>query len=449
MRILNLLLAFSAAAGLSACSQSATPEESASADITTRPNIIIVLTDDLGYGDIGANAETPINTPNLDRMAREGVRMTSFYAAANVCTPSRAGLLTGRYPIRMGLAADVIRPQSTHGLPPSETTLAELLAGNGYTTAMIGKWHLGHTPEFWPTGHGFETFFGVPYSNDMQPFALYDGTSIVEDPADQAALTRRYTERAIEIIEESGDKPFFLYLAHTFPHIPLYSEDPFEGRSAAGAYGDTVETIDWSMGELLEALRRTGQAENTLVLFTSDNGPWFEGSSGASRDRKGGAWEGAFRVPFIAWWPGALDGGRVVNGAATGLDILPTLSELTGSATDDLPALDGRSIWPMLREGAASPHDHVLFFNEDQIAAVRRDEWRLVVRDYYKTYDVPLQAFGYPLLFNLETDPGESYSLADREPEIVEELLSVIEQQTDALGVTPRTTLSTGQDDGS
>lgn len=427
---------------LPACTtlQDPTPAQLAEAP-ASRPNIILVLTDDLGYGDLGVTGATAINTPHLDKLAGEGVRLTSFYAAANVCTPSRAGLLTGRYPVRMGLAMDVVRPESTHGLPQSETTMAELLQESGYQTAMIGKWHLGHLPEFWPTEHGFETFYGVRYSNDMQPFGLYDQDALIEEPVDQTTLTRRYTARAVEIIESSSDDPFFLYLAHTFPHIPLLAEAPFLGTSKAGLYGDTVETIDWSMGEIVEALERAGKDSDTLIIFTSDNGPWFEGSSGDSRNRKGSNWEGAYRVPFIAWWPAGLPAGEVRDAPVSALDLLPTIRGLAGGDQSQELMLDGRDIWPVLARGETSPHGFLLFFNQDQISAVREDDYRLVLRSYYRSYDVPLQLFNYPLLFNLADDPGEAYSLTERQPERVERLLSIVDEAYEALGIAPRNTL--------
>jgi arylsulfatase A len=427
---------------LAACTSFEAPHYARTDQVqTNQPNIILVLTDDLGYGNLGFTGATAISTPYLDQMAQEGVLLTSFYAAANVCTPSRAGLLTGRYPVRMGLATDVVRPESTHGLPQSETTIAELLQAEGYQTAMIGKWHLGHLPEFWPTQHGFETFYGVRYSNDMQPFGLYDQSELIEEPVDQTTLTRRYTERAIDIIEASDDRPFFLYLAHTFPHIPLFAEDPFLGRSEAGPYGDTVETIDWSMGQIFQALEQAGKDRDTLVIFTSDNGPWFEGSSGDSRNRKGSTWEGAFRVPFIARWPGVLPDGVVSDAPVSGLDILPTLAAITGTKSNAVGALDGRDIWPVLEAGAASPHETLFFFDQDQIAAVRADDHRLVLRSYYRTLDIPHRLFNYPLLFNLQTDPGESYSLTEREPELVERLLAIVDAEYEALGIEQRNTL--------
>ena len=409
-----------------------------------RPNIIFILADDLGYGDIGANGARLIETPALDRMAREGVRLTDFYAPANVCTPSRAGFLTGRHPIRMGLAAGVIMPPSTHGLPQSEVTLAETLKAEGYTTAMIGKWHLGHTPEFWPTEHGFDHFYGVPYSNDMSPFPLYEGDTKLEEPADQTTLTKRYTEAAIEVIETAGETPFFIYLAHTFPHIPLFASDAFDGRSEAGAYGDTVEELDWSVGELIDALERTGQASETLIIFTSDNGPWFEGSSGSSRERKGTSWTGGYRVPFLAHWPGTLPAGETRNAPVSGLDLMPTLARLAGAPVD--VELDGADIWSVLSEGASTPHEELLYFNEDQIVAIRSGDWRLVLQSYYKTFDVPLDQFSYPLLFNLKEDPGERYSLARNYPELTQELLARIETARTQLGVPERPQFSVETD---
>lgn len=408
---------------------------SVNAAAATRPNIIFVLLDDLGYGDLSAYGSELIATPNIDALAEQGLKLTSYYAPANVCTPSRAALLTGRQPVRMGLARDVIRPESTHGLPQSEKTLATLLREDGYRTAMIGKWHLGHTPEFWPTVHGFERFFGVPYSNDMTPFPLYDGDEVIEEPADQARLTERYTDATIAFIEEAGDEPFFIYLAHTFPHIPLFASERFRGQSEAGLYGDTVETIDWSMGRIVQALEEAGVADDTLIMFTSDNGPWFEGASGASRDRKGATFEGAYRVPFIAHWPAGLPESRVIDAAVTGLDMFPTLTRIAGVTVPRDIELDGADIWPVLSEGADSPHEEILFFNGDQIAAIRMGDWRLVVRSYYKTLDIPLGTLGYPLLFDLARDPGENYSMAPDEPEQVERMLRAIEAARERLVV--------------
>lgn len=336
----------------------------------------------------------------------------------------------------MGLADGVIRPHSTHGLPQSEETIAELLKKRGYRTAMIGKWHLGHTEEYWPTAHGFDTFFGVPYSNDMSPFPLYEQRELVEEPADQASLTARYTERAVDLIQHGTDEaPFFLYLAHTFPHIPLHVDDEAKGKSEAGLYGDTVEVIDWSMGQILDALEQSGQDADTLIFFTSDNGPWFEGSAGISRDRKGGTWEGAYRVPFVARWPDVIPANSVSDAPVTALDLYPTIASITEDEYQSSRNVDGKNILPTLVQGAGSPHEHLVFFNENKIAAIRQGDWRLVLSAYYKTYDVPLQSYDYPLLFNLESDPSESYSLAVTNPERVDQMMDILDAEKDNLSL--------------
>jgi uncharacterized sulfatase len=278
------------------------------------PNFIIILSDDLGFGDLSCNGSTLIDTPNLDRMAAEGVRLTSFYSCANICTPARAGLLTGRYPIRMNMVLDVARPNNDIGIEDEEITLGEALGELGYRTMIIGKWHLGEEPERFPLRHGFDEFFGLLHSNDMFPLALYRDRQAIEEPVNQATLTERYTSEAIRFIEKNSDQSFFLYLPHTFPHVPLFVSKRFEGQSEGGLYGDVVETLDWSIGEILHTLDRLGIDEETLVIFTSDNGPWWEGSSGRYRDRKNSAWEGGLRVPFIARWPDILPAAVIVSG---------------------------------------------------------------------------------------------------------------------------------------
>jgi uncharacterized sulfatase len=387
------------------------------------PNIIIVLADDLGYGDLSISGNQLIATPHLDRMAGEGVRLTSFYASANVCTPSRAGLLTGRYPIRTGLAYKVIEADHTHGLPQEEITLAELLKDNGYRTAAIGKWHLGHMPDYWPTAHGFDYFYGLPYSNDMQPLALYRDRLKIEEPVDQRTLTERYTAEAIQFIEQNKDGPFLVYLPHTMPHIPLYVSGTFEGRSRAGLYGDVVETLDWSMGELFAALKRLGLDDNTLVIFTSDNGPFFEGSSGDWRQGKGTTWEGGYRVPLIARWPGRIPPGTVSDAISMNIDILPTLAALVGAPLPIDHGFDGRNIWDLFQGSSDTPHEFLYFFNNEDIAAVRTQQWKLVLRAYYRTslvaFDTIEEALGfsYPLLFDMTTPHPERYSQARDNPD--------------------------------
>ena len=397
------------------------------------PNFIVVMADDLGYGDIGVYGSALIKTPNLDRMALNGARLDSFYASANICTASRGGLLTGRYPIRLDLVNDVARPTNDMHLAMEEITLAEALGDNGYATALFGKWHLGSRLEWSPLQSGFDEFFGLLHSNDMTPLELYRDDQIIEDPVNQSTLTERYTREAIRFMEENRDQPFFLYIPHTMPHVPLYVSEPFEGRSAAGLYGDVVETLDWSMGEILETLARLGLSEDTLVIFTSDNGPWFEGSSGRYRDRKGSSWEGGQRVPFIAHWPGTIPSGTVNNEPAMNIDLFPTLLALAGTPLPADRTIDGKNMLPMLTESAASPHEVLYLFNANRIAGVRSGNWKLVLETQYRaavpSFDNPDSYYGpNGLLFNLEVDPSETYSYAREFPEVVARLRGYLRQ---------------------
>ena len=397
-----------------------------------QPNIIFILADDLGVGDLSLNGSV-IRTPNLDRMAREGAYLDSFYASANVCSPSRAGLLTGRYPIRSGMAHKVIEPDSTHGLPAEEITLAELLQGENYTTSLVGKWHLGHTRDYWPTRHGFEHFYGLPYSNDMSGVALYRGQQKIEEPPLQATLTQRYTKEVVKIIKGKQDKPFFIYLSHTFPHIPLHASEQFKGNSRAGIYGDAVEELDWSVGEVLKTLEEEGLEKNTLVFFSSDNGAWFEGSNGRYRDMKGLTWEGAYRVPLIAWWPGQIKPGSRSAAMAMNIDILPTLAALVNKNWQPAEDLDGKNIWSVINGAAESPHEVLYLFNNEDIAAVRTQDWKYIARTYYKTRYVALErikkamGFEYELLFDMSGTHIERYSQAQNRPEVVKTMQSYLE----------------------
>jgi arylsulfatase A len=391
------------------------------------PNFVVIMADDLGYGDLGIYGSTLIKTPNLDRLALNGARLDSFYSSANVCTAARGGLLTGRYPIRLDLVLDVARPTNEIHLAPEEITLPEALKPLGYRSALFGKWHLGSRLEWSPMDNGFDEYFGLLHSNDMTPLELYRGEQIIEDPVDQTTLTERYTAEAVSFIEENRDNPFFLYIPHSFPHVPLYVSPRFDGRSEAGLYGDVVETIDWSMGEIVAALERTGLSDNTLIVFTSDNGPWFEGSSGIYRSRKGNSWEGGQRVPFIAYWPGTIPAGVVSNEPAMNIDLFPTLVTLAGG---DLPAdrpIDGRNIMPMLTEGAPSPHEALFLFDNDRLVAVRSGKWKLVVESRYRaavtSFDNERSYYGpNGLLFDLAKDPSETYSYTREFPEVVREL---------------------------
>ncbi|MDZ4761182.1 MAG: sulfatase [Alphaproteobacteria bacterium] len=393
-----------------------------------KPNIVLILADDLGHGDLGAYGARLIRTPNLDRMAEEGARLTAFYASANICTPSRAGLLTGRYPIRTGLGWQVIQPNDTHGLPHSEITIAEALKP-AYATALIGKWHLGHVPPAWPpTGHGFDLFAGLPYSHDMSPLRHYEGEPGVELTQDDAAmdrLTERFFQRGFRFIDANRNQPFFLMLALTAPHVSLDPHPDHAGRSSAAEYGDVVEEIDANVGRLLAQLKELNLDSDTLVIVTSDNGPWWEGSAGGLRDRKGGAgWEGGYRVPFIARQPGRIRAGLTSDAMAMNIDLLPTLMSWTGSP---LPAadLDGLDISSLLTgPGRPSPHDELVLFDNETIAAIRTDRWKYVVRSYYRTISASLDSPGRDraILVDLASDPEEAYDVSSRHPDILADM---------------------------
>ncbi|MEQ3650130.1 sulfatase [Hyphomonas sp.] len=411
---------------LGACSSTAAADE---ADIVAasrdKPNIVVILADDLGWGDISLNGSDLIKTPNIDRIGREGVQLMTFYAGANVCTPSRAALLTGRYPVRSGMQ-HVVYPQSTDGLPASEITIAELVKTRGYATKMIGKWHLGHHDEFWPTNQGFDEFYGVPYSNDMGPFDLYKDKTVVQSPADQKSLSRMYSESAEDFIVANADRPFLLYVAENAPHAPLFVPDDVAGQSAAGLYGDVVEELDRGIGRILDALDEAGIADNTLVIFTSDNGPWFEGDTSGFRDRKGGTYEGSYRVPMLARWPGTIPAGSVSDEMAMSIDFLPTIAAVSGAALPTDREIDGRDLSELLRGEPVTIHDELFFFNGNDIVAIRNKRFKLMLNAYYRNFYVPFEKYGVRLLFDLVTDPTERFSFVREEPEVVEDLMSKV-----------------------
>jgi arylsulfatase A len=390
------------------------------------PNFIVIQCDDMGYGDWGTAARGAIRTPNLDRMARQGTVLTDFYAGANICTPSRAAMLTGRYAIRTGLGHGVILAQDKRVLPTSEKTIASALAP-AYRSALIGKWHLGHTgPDWLPTRHGFDYYYGIPYSHDMKPLALFEARGPGEAtsaPSDIATLQQQFCEKALTFIEANRDRPFFLDLALSAPHLPAVPHPDFKGKSAAGAYGDVVEEIDSIVGRLLRRLGDLGLSRDTLVVFTSDNGPWFEGATGGLRQRKGGAgYDGGYRVPAIAWRPGTVPAGRRSNAIGMSIDFLPTFCAMAGLEPPPGVTLDGRDLSNTLLRGAPSPHDGLLLFNDEDVVAIRTQRWKLVAADYYRNYLLDLPSRGYPQLYDMERDPGESYSVADRHPEVVADL---------------------------
>jgi arylsulfatase A len=407
------------------------------------PSLVILIADDLGYGDLGCYGHPTIRTPHLDRMAAEGLKLAQYYAAP-VCTPSRAALLTGRLPVRSGLNV-VLYPTSKGGIPDGEITLADALKARGYATSCIGKWHLGHLPAYLPTRHGFEHYFGVPYSNDMNatksghpPIPLFRDEMIIEQPAVQETLTLRYTREALAFIRShcatARAQPFFLYLAYTFPHIPLHAGKAFRGKSPRGLFGDVVEEIDWSAGQILAALRDEGIAESTLVVFTSDNGPWLSqklhgGSAGLLREGKGSTWEGGVRVPCLAWWPGTVAPGRTSLELASELDLFTTCLDLAGAKIPEDRPIDGVSLLPLLRGTGPSPRSHVFYYHGSDLFAVRVGPWKI----HLKTTDPAsgnekAQVHNPPLLFNLLTDPSERFNVAGQHPEVVEQLLNEVKE---------------------
>jgi arylsulfatase A len=397
------------------------------------PNVIVIYADDLGYGDLSCYG-SPISTPNLDRMAEEGVRFTQFCSASSVCSPSRAALLTGRYPVRCGIPR-VLDPNDGNGLPESETTIARMLKVAGYATMCVGKWHLGSRPEFYPMRRGFDRYFGLLYSNDMWPRSLYENTDVVEQTTRLNLLTRQYTDQAVKFIARNQENPFFLYLPHTAPHIPLEAAPEFAGQSGHGVYGDVVQELDWSVGRVLQTLKDAGLDENTLVMFSSDNGPWYQGSQGPLRGRKGSSYEGGMRVPFLARMPGRIPAGRVVDSFASTMDILPTVATLTGAALPALP-LDGVDIWPLLTNQGSSPEREVfLYFNDEYLQCARLGDWKLHVARYDVPMFTPTPQRGrrnLPLarqeLYNVLSDSHESYDRAERNPAIVANIRAGIER---------------------
>ncbi len=396
------------------------------------PNIVIILVDDLGYGDLFGYGTGLIETPNLDRMAAQGVRLSRFYATAPVCTPSRAGLLTGRYPIRshmvlplypaghpMGLFLNAIGryANGVTGIPQDELLLPELLERRGYRTALVGKWHLGDQPLHLPNDNGFEFFYGVLYSNDVTSFAVYRNREIeIQAPADQDVLTRNYTREAVRFIEDHSQEPFFLFLAHTMVHEPLHASQAFRGKSSAGLYGDAVEELDWSVGQVMDTLAAQGLEEKTLLVFTSDNGPWWQGNAGPLRGRKNNLLEGCFRVPFVAQWPGLLPAGRVIHEPGINFDLFATCLEVAGVSLPDDRIIDGKNLLPLLQGKGPSPHDTFYYYFGHELVAVRHRNWKYHRRYMSDNGGYPLFKHG-PFLFDLDRDPQESYNLIESEPE--------------------------------
>jgi len=394
-----------------------------------KPNFVVIYCDDLGYGDIGCYG-SPIRTPNIDGLATDGLRFTDFHSGNPVCSPSRSALLTGRHNTRVGVPR-VFFPRDTTGLPTNEITIAKHLKGHGYATGCVGKWHLGHLHPHLPTDHGFDEYFGIPYSNDMSPRWMMDGDKVIEQEAPLETLTPRYTERAVRFIQQHKNEPFFLYFPHTYPHIPLAASSRFRGKSQQGLYGDVVEELDWSVGEVLKALQENGVAENTLVVFSSDNGPWYQGSPGKHRGRKGTTLEGGMRVPGIARMPGTIASGRVSGAFASVMDLLPTFSNLAGIPQPANP-LDGQDISSILR-GESSDIERknpFLYFDGWDAQCSRLGKWKLhfarrndFIYSPGPTGGVKTLPLSPPELYNLDLDKDESYDVAPENPKIVEDLL--------------------------
>ncbi|WP_198664417.1 sulfatase family protein [Jiangella endophytica] len=390
-----------------------------------QPNVVLVVMDDLGNGDLSCMGNAILRTPRIDSIAADGITLRHMYAASAVCTPSRAALMTGRYPQRVGLPK-VLNPRDGTGLSPWEYTLPRLLRDAGYRTAMFGKWHLGCRPEHYPTRHGFDEYAGLLYSNDMHPVELFEGEEISTADVDQATLTRAYTDQAIAFIERHSierhaDQPFFVYLAHTMPHIPLHVEDEFRGRSAGGTYGDVVESLDHHIGRVLDTLDDLGLADDTLVMVTSDNGPWFEGSTGGLRGTKLHTYEGGIRVPFVARWPGHIPAGAVSDEPACLFDLLPTLAGLTGATAPRDRPIDGVDVSAVLTGGSTTQPRPLFFFHWWTLNAVRWGRWKLHL-DRFPRDPSRAQGRELPQLFDLELDPAETYDLKDRHPDVLEHL---------------------------
>ncbi|MEZ5042079.1 MAG: sulfatase [Saprospiraceae bacterium] len=453
---------------LAACSPKAEQEN----NTAKLPNIVLIFTDDQGYGDLGSYGATGFETPNLDRLASQGMRFTNHYSAQPVCSASRAGLLTGCYPNRIGISGALF-PHHDIGLNPEETTLAEMLKTKGYATAIFGKWHLGHHEKFLPLQHGFDEYVGVPYSNDMWPIQL-DGTQAppgvgrgnfphlpliegnktikeIKTYAGQDSLTTLYTEKAVDFIKRNSENPFFLYVPHSMPHVPLGVSDKFSGKSEQGKYGDVIMEIDWSVGQIMQTLEALGLEDNTLFIFTTDNGPWLNygnhaGSSGGLREGKTTSWEGGQRVPFIVKWPGKTPEGTVCNKLTCTIDIFASVAEIVGAELPEHP-IDGLSVTELWKGNfTANPRTELYYYyGKNNLNAVRSGNWKLVFpHDFQSYHTLPgndgeggkrIKTTVESLeLYNLMRDPGEEYNVIELYPEIVEKLQAVAAKARKELG---------------
>ncbi len=407
------------------------------------PNIVLILTDDLGYGDIGCFGSTAISTPNIDSMADGGIKLTSYYSAGSICSPARAGILTGRYFVRTGLSDALLNPgtlfgfgqsilvDTETGLPEDEITFASILQKAGYETALIGKWHLGDSHPHLPSDHGFDFFYGSMWSNDQPPFEIYRNEKVeLKAPVDQDLLTGNYTQEAIKFIEQNKDRPFLLYIPHTAPHIPLHAGDDFKGKSKAGLYGDAVEEVDWSVGQVIDKISELGLEENTLIIFTSDNGPWYQGSNNQYRGRKREVFDGGHRVPFIAKWKGQIPQGIESDIMCMGFDLFTTFLKISGLPSPKDRIIDGVNIMPLLRGEEQIPHEELYFYWRTELWAIRWNNWKYHRKHQItdiNTFPWPTDTFKGPYLFNLETDPQESYNMIEHYPEIAQDMEAMMD----------------------
>tara|TARA_R110002049_G_scaffold4601_5_gene32441 strand:- start:629078 stop:630688 length:1611 start_codon:yes stop_codon:yes gene_type:complete len=435
------------------------------AESTDRPNIVLILADDLGWGDLSCYGNKDRETPHLERMAQQGARLTDFYVSTASCGPSRAALLTGRYPYRTGVSRNPTPDAGLdHGIRESETTLGELLQSAGYATKCIGKWHLGHLPPYYPTRNGFDEYFGILYSNDMRPVMLCRDDQAVEYPVVQSYLTQRYTSEATDFIRQHRDEPFFVYLPHAMPHKPLAASESFyTPQTRDNLYSDVVRELDWSVGQVLETIRELELEKNTLVIFSSDNGPWFGGSTGGLRGMKGSNWEGGIRVPGIVWWPGRIPGGQVISTPCATIDVLPTIAALVDQPIDHLH-VDGHNIMPVLDGSKATLSRQIYAWTGTTLGSIREGKWKLHVSkprarprgkatdewidprgpdgftliappEQYEPWQYPSDADGPDTapaiagtLFDLSTDPGEQRDLAAANPDIVQRLTKLADK---------------------
>ena len=396
------------------------------------PNIVFVFADDMGYGDLSCYGATDIKTPNIDRIAENGIKFTEFYSVSPVCSPSRYGLMTGRYPVRDGIQGGVFFPESWTGMDTTEMTMAQLLKQKGYATGVIGKWHLGHRRQYLPRQRGFDYYFGIPYSNDMEAVAYLRNNEVVTQDVDQSQNVKTYTQEALQFIEQHQDGPFFLYLPHNMPHVPIYASDQFKGTSERGLYGDVIQEIDGSVGQIIDKLASLGLAENTLVVVTSDNGPWLTmaehgGSAGDLRSGKQTTFEGGMRVPCVVQWPARISGGRVVDGMYNMMDWFPTFAHLTEAQPPTDRPIDGEDITEVLLGDGQRQGQDLAYYSvyTAELAAFRSGDWKLKLpmeRPYEGRYGYAGEPPHGLLLFNLEDDPEEKNNLAEQQPEKVQEL---------------------------